>query len=339
MNNLSLRLIGALVCLALNSLHAQSNYEWPDTLNVLVPFYFEDGIGNKDTVFVGFSDEATDAINSHLGEVDITGQPFDSIFEVRVAELNRRYSPKFGLRYSGKTGYFNRVYDFRSSTIPCINYSFTRIIEFVVNVDHYPIKVSWDSSVFREGGDLYCIANSLITNNYAEPILDRWWEFAAPNDLDFKCLAVQNSTHSFEPFASRFVNSPFDPTGAFIVLPEEGSSGPDTMAILSLSLYYGNVQSPPCHDILAPVSNPTEELPFTVYPNPATSNLRVTLPENSLATNFRFDIYSAYGRLLQSGQLEVGGSIEVADLATGTYCLRLVDEATGETGVVMWVKR
>ncbi|OAV44023.1 hypothetical protein A3850_005720 [Lewinella sp. 4G2] len=133
--------------------------------------------------------------------------------------------------------------------------------------------------------------------------------------------------------------APFDPFGAFAILPVAGEPQPDTLAIYPISLYYGSIDSQPCHDILAPVSNPTEELPFTVYPNPATSNLGVTLPENSLATNFRYDMYSAYGRLLQSGRLGVGGSIEVADLTTGTYCLRLVDEATGETGVVMWVKR
>ena len=142
MRNLYRNIILILLIICSTFAHSQSDRRWPDTLNLTVPFYFEDGVGNKDTVYLGFSDLATAKINTELGEIDLTNEPFDSSFEVRLAEFNRRYVPQFGIKYSGKVGYSSRVFDFRTEMIPCINYTLTRPFDFVINVNHFPIKIS-----------------------------------------------------------------------------------------------------------------------------------------------------------------------------------------------------
>ena len=53
-------------------------------------FYAEDFLGNRDTITIGYDSRAAeyDTINTQFGEVDITSEPFDSIFEMRVSVNN-----------------------------------------------------------------------------------------------------------------------------------------------------------------------------------------------------------------------------------------------------------
>jgi Secretion system C-terminal sorting domain len=46
------------------------------------PLYFEDAIGNKDTVYFGEAPSATFGIDEQLGEANLLNQPIDTIFEV-----------------------------------------------------------------------------------------------------------------------------------------------------------------------------------------------------------------------------------------------------------------
>ena len=51
----------------------------------IMPFWFEDAVGNKDTIWVGADNNATSGNNFDMqfGEVPIYS-PFDSVFEVRA---------------------------------------------------------------------------------------------------------------------------------------------------------------------------------------------------------------------------------------------------------------
>lgn len=48
--------------------------------------YFEDLSGNKDTLTVGWDSLATDSIDANFGEIDISNQPWNSAFEVRILQ-------------------------------------------------------------------------------------------------------------------------------------------------------------------------------------------------------------------------------------------------------------
>ncbi len=49
--------------------------------------YFEDALGNKDTLVLGYDPLATDSIDVAFGEVNIVNQPWDSVFEARALNL------------------------------------------------------------------------------------------------------------------------------------------------------------------------------------------------------------------------------------------------------------
>lgn len=49
--------------------------------------YFEDALGNKDTIIIGYDDNATNTIDASFGELDILSQPWRSTMEVRTGEL------------------------------------------------------------------------------------------------------------------------------------------------------------------------------------------------------------------------------------------------------------
>lgn len=48
--------------------------------------YFEDALGNKDTVILGYDPNATDVIDITFGEVNILSQPWGSNFDVRIGD-------------------------------------------------------------------------------------------------------------------------------------------------------------------------------------------------------------------------------------------------------------
>jgi hypothetical protein len=59
--------------------------------------YFEDAIGNKDTLLLGYDPLATDSIDVAFGEVNIINQPWSSVFEVRAGDDNDIWHPPGGV--------------------------------------------------------------------------------------------------------------------------------------------------------------------------------------------------------------------------------------------------
>ena len=54
-------------------------------------FYFEDGVGNKDTIVFGYEDVDTFRIDYSQGERPIT-TPWDSVFEVRMVHQEQYWN-------------------------------------------------------------------------------------------------------------------------------------------------------------------------------------------------------------------------------------------------------
>jgi len=46
--------------------------------------YFEDAVGNRDTLVLGYDENATDTIDSGFLEIDISGSIWNNTFEVRA---------------------------------------------------------------------------------------------------------------------------------------------------------------------------------------------------------------------------------------------------------------
>lgn len=105
--------------------------------------FFEDSLGNKDTVTVGFDATATNGIDSSFGEVDLSNIPWDTNgIEVRVFTNNGIETKK-----SIQDPYF---------FFTCYH---THWQEVGVYTKHWPITVSWDSTQFTGCSGGYGIAN------------------------------------------------------------------------------------------------------------------------------------------------------------------------------------
>src|SRR5690554_219642 len=53
--------------------------------------FFEDAIGNKDTLTIGYDLNGTELIDSSFGEENIIGIPLDSTFDVRISDAFYNY--------------------------------------------------------------------------------------------------------------------------------------------------------------------------------------------------------------------------------------------------------
>jgi len=66
----------------------------------------------------------------------------------------------------------------------------------------------------------------------------------------------------------------------------------------------------------------TEKI-FNVYPNPATSNLHVELIDLERAN---YTIYNVTGKIIQTGMINKTADLDVQNLSTGMYYLRILDK-------------
>jgi len=107
--------------------------------------YFEDAVGNRDTITLGYDAMASDTINSQYGEINIVNQVWDSVFEVRLSEFDY-------INYSGST--YNPSFQSKKKIMrftpqpPCI-YSSTPVFIAVKN-KYRPFHFTWDSTLFQD---------------------------------------------------------------------------------------------------------------------------------------------------------------------------------------------
>ncbi|TXF88263.1 T9SS type A sorting domain-containing protein [Neolewinella aurantiaca] len=166
-------------------------YSQQDTIFHEFPLFFEDAVGNKDTVYIGLSEFANSEFNPHLGEVNLVNVPFDSVFEVRLAifdELAEGDLPT----YLGKSRYAGiqlTMDDLRD----CTRLRIFDGISFVVHSLHPPLKIRWNSEIFREDGELHCIGGTWINNTHA-PLVDFGWEELHENSEAYTLACLRDTT-------------------------------------------------------------------------------------------------------------------------------------------------
>jgi hypothetical protein len=114
------------------------------TPEILMPIWFEDARGNKDTIWVGADRRASFDFNPEFGEREIL-TPFDSVFEVRAVH-------RYDLTWRTSKTIVNGV-----EPTSCSHLSSTRIM---VHAIHLPIKVSWDMRYLVPATGSYCSFNS-----------------------------------------------------------------------------------------------------------------------------------------------------------------------------------
>ena len=122
-----------------------------------LPLFFEDAVGNKDTLIFGFDPSATFGIDAQLSELNIIEFPLDTIFNVFFSDavsiddgcsLQLTKIPT----YISKSQYINPYEDF--------------YMELGLHAKNMPVSVSWDSTktpVFEQShlySDVFVIMTS-----------------------------------------------------------------------------------------------------------------------------------------------------------------------------------
>ncbi|MEO6541403.1 MAG: T9SS type A sorting domain-containing protein [Ferruginibacter sp.] len=67
---------------------------------------------------------------------------------------------------------------------------------------------------------------------------------------------------------------------------------------------------------------------FTVYPNPSVGYAKISITDISEATNV--EVIDNAGRIVRSIELKTGNTVEVNNLQSGIYLVRIINKATGD---------
>lgn len=125
-----------------------------------MPIWFEDAIGNKDTLWVGTDTAASSYnINPQFGEVELTS-PFDSVFEVRGVHGDDDYwrTTKTIIEYNSNGG-------------SCLLPGHTRIMIHALN---WPVTIHWDTVLLKQISP--CHKNVILTPTALTFLLQDWYE-------------------------------------------------------------------------------------------------------------------------------------------------------------------
>jgi hypothetical protein len=214
-----------------------------DSIAYEMTFYFEDAIGNKDTIEIGGSPYTEgEAYFSAFGEINLIEEPFDSVFEVRVGSASPYFTGN-ELFYLGK----KRILEYTNGNngTPASQGGRIDNFAFFANCENPPLTVRWSSREFRQDPALSALMGAGIVNSYAPATVEEWDNAGILPGLGGACIGATDSV-SFSPFPnSSGVDYLFESYGFY---PIEGSANlQDTIPVYYLyltdgipSLWYGD---------------------------------------------------------------------------------------------------
>jgi len=286
----------ALVLFAVTPFQAQQNALFHATIR------FEDAMGNKDSVIVGYDPDATYDMDPEFGEVEIT-IPFDSVLEVRAMSA---------ISFNNT---FSKVIIEYSQFIPAFNCNGGPRIHIFVWSKYQPIKVSWDSTIFLNE---QCLRGSFLSNHQED-------EVTGPFDLDefpplCACMAAQ-SVQYFE-----LSEEALPPENSIISIDEE-VEGLGIQTIYGLRFKSHRIPDyTPCYWITTDTDEPViPTAPLAIFPNPSSGAIHIA---GAAATAFeQLRVFDAMGKWVR--ELGVNhGEADLSGLPAGIYQL----QAQGEDG-------
>ncbi len=133
--------------------------------------YFEDAMGNRDTIEFGFNPQSTLGIDESLGEINIIDEPFGGGLEVRIMDRWLQ------MIYGGETSFHAK-----KQVLPRLH----ETLNVIIKTDHFPVTASWDQQLINS---IDTIAGSFLTS--INP--GGWFDTSSPSDLGVVNLADSNS--------------------------------------------------------------------------------------------------------------------------------------------------
>lgn len=264
--------------------------------------HFEDAIGNKDSVIVGYDSLAAPYIEIEFGEIDLTEVPFDSVFEVRGADMG------------GQEDLSKITVDAWWDAM-CELEGFAQYQSVNIYAKHFPVRISWDSTYFAQE----CYDWTHFTRN--------WYYLFHPGFYDGNIIRLNEKSEfvvtneylaQTETFRTSYLHS------------VEGGIE-DTVYVM----FIGLAGSQPTDAVEEPFGGKAG-----ITPNPATDQVRLELPEGFGEVGY-LQVFGASGRVSRLGKMEnispSSWQIGVADWLPGVYTLKVVNKK-GEFAAARFVK-
>jgi Secretion system C-terminal sorting domain len=273
--------------------HSQS------TPQFIMPFWFEDAVGNRDTVWVGSDTSASSSkINTQFGEVLLT-TPFDSVFEVRGVHGDDSQWRTLKLL----------IEDTDHGVCPLPSY--TRIM---IHAKHTPVTISWDTTLLST--IFPCNVNSILSPSIDQSLVQFWW--------------TSPFIHCMMTSSELVTNLDFNQSGKL-----QHSFQVEGKGITNLHGYYytGFWDFPHCYTTLPTSENLPHELSIC-YPNPASNMLQLKFP----TTIQRLRVFDMCGKqCYQDATPQSETNIELTSYPVGMYQVQW-ENANGTIGQTRFQK-
>ena len=253
--------------------------------------YFEDALGNRDTITLGYDPLATDGIDTFFGEENIISQPWDSILDVRIGD--KSYSLN---NWSTENTYLSKKQIISSY---CENSIISGRISIQFYAKNNPIKINWNSTFFEDScksRTIFYGHQSLIEFDVAgvvSPVL-------YGDSLFIKSYSYDISIQPEEFWVYHTITNPEYQIKKYSTLEKN-------IGVLQFLFQKDNPLS------LKPISI----IDFNVYPNPVRAGGEITVP---VGNNYKLTDLS--GKILQQGLIEEN-KINIHNVVNGTYFLHV----------------
>lgn len=272
-----------------------------------IPVYFEDAVGNRDTVVIGYDTSQNSEVHNVMIDGVLLNRPFDSVLDVRILHLGNQWD---GDTYTTKKIILR--YDLYDGS-PC---GVSSIGCFAIQCKYPPLKMRYDSSQFAL---TTCRRDTWISADSDVFFVQYWWT------EDFTCLA----------YASE-ITPALTPTP---ILPDARVLGAGTQGLPGFFWLFNPFGA--CSDTtLLSEQEQYMSADIQVFPNPATDELRLRIPHKS--TDTPVTVYNSFGQpVLQQIAVAEGNAhkISLVGLVDGMYFLAVQDNTFRVTRPFLVMKR
>jgi hypothetical protein len=256
--------------------------------------YFEDALGNRDTVTIGYDPEATDGIDAQFGEENIISQPWDSVLDVRIG--NKTYTENTWLTDNSFLSKKQIISSY------CENSIISSRISIQFYAKNYPIKFKWDKSQFENDS---CRFFSALFGKQDALTIDAWeGTFLQYNDSTiYKPVVLpSNQTVLYSHYVSEFNGqlSTGYPISSYTSFDKE-------IGVTQFVFYSLRAASLDDKSIVQP----------KIFPNPINrnSNLHISSGE-------KYELYSVHGNKLRHGSVE-NKIVSLENIPPGVYYIHV----------------
>ena len=248
-----------------------------------LPIFFEDANGNKDTLILGYDITASKGMDAALGEKDILGTHYTKPFEVRASMYDYQ-----NIREGDPRINESKKMMIESSCVEPTLYDEENSIMVLIKCDNWPIKISWDNTLFQDS----CRAMSIV-----ECRPGGWFDVCGGNN-SFDVLEMKNKN-------------------MVSIVQTEYSIATQTDTLFALFFPLSRkidvgVEKPSLHEIVS------------VYPNPASRSIIINQGEITDMTYQLIDMQGAVIKSLPIPYAHHNVIWDISDVDSGSYVLTML---------------